>query len=113
MYVYMSVHGYSTVLCFYFHDLTPYSLKEAETQWEPLHSLSVFLSSSSSLCHYVTPQQINSLLILISQEITYLLYLTPLLSLFLFALTEHAHILCHAFLSISFCLLSFWAVFPF
>lgn len=54
-----------------------------------------------SLSLYVTPQQINSLLILISQEITYLLSLTPLLSLVLFAHTEHAHILLHAFLSLS------------
>ena len=37
-------------------------------------------------CHlFVTPQQINSRLILISQEITYLLSLIPLLFIFLFA----------------------------
>ena len=99
-----------TILCFYSHDLNPCSLKEAETQWEPLHSPPVFFFFFS-LSLYVTPHQINSLLILISQEITYWLYLTLLLFLFLFALTEQAHILSHAFFSLSFCLSfrSLWA----
>lgn len=67
---------------------------------------SVRTSFFFSLSLYVTPQQINSSLILISQEITYLLYLTPLLSLSLFALTEHAHILRRALYSLTFCLSS-------
>lgn len=78
----------------------PCSLKgSGNTMGAPPFSFLISLFFSLSL--YVTPQQINSLLILISQEITYLLSITSLLSLFLFAHTEHAHILLHAFFSLS------------
>lgn len=56
----------------------PYSLKgSGNTRRAPPFSFLIFLFSLSL---FVTPQQINSLLILISQEITYLLSLTPLSS---------------------------------
>lgn len=74
---------------FFFHDLTPYSDKEAETQWEPLHFLPYFLLLN------VTSKQINSLRILISQEITYLMYITILLFL---VCTHRAYMLSSLFI---------------
>lgn len=70
---------------FFFHDLTSYSVKEAETQWEPLLFLPYFLLL----------KQINSLRILISQEITYLIYITILLFL---VCTHRAYMLSSLFI---------------
>lgn len=63
---------------------------------------SPFLSLKLSLLSlFITPQQINSLLILISQEITYLISFTPLLLLFFLYTTEHAFIPLSPFSSFS------------
>lgn len=88
--VYVCVSMSVNCIClFFFHDLTFYSVKEAETQWEPLHFLPYFLLLN------VTSKQINSLRILISQEITYLIYITILLFL---VCTHRAHMLSSLFL---------------
>lgn len=63
-------------------------------------ALSLRFSLFLSLSLYVTPQQINSLLILISQEITFTFLLHSSV-FFLFARTAQAHILLHASVSIS------------
>lgn len=104
--VYVLCKAVCTVLFFSLPWLDPLVLyKEAETVWSTsfiLHRFSLLLS--------VTAQQINSLLILISQEITYLLFLTALLSrshtqsklaffltlLFSFCLSAHMHAHIHA-----------------
>lgn len=78
---FMSVCGCCAVLCFYSQNLTPhYSLKGSGNTRGALPPPFSFLTFLFSLSLFVTPQQINSLLILISQEITYLLSLTPLSS---------------------------------
>lgn len=87
--VYVCVYMSELCCLFFFHDLTPYSVKEAETQWEPLLFLPYFLLLN------VTSKQINSLRILISQEITYLIYITILLFL---VCTHRAYMLSSLFI---------------
>lgn len=50
-----------TVLFFFFHDLTPYSVEEAETHWEPLHFLPYFflLNVTMSLPNRLTHSEFS------------------------------------------------------